>query len=201
MTKECRKNVIFSSLGTPDRYLLFESPRPLSPPRVPQTSYQPAQELTRSRAFAHHSVKQQEEELTTDTSFCDSGSVPKASHLPICSIFMTTISDWCYCYPHFTDEETETQRQSHPPMPQYPYVRLECFSFLLQVSCTPWGAECLSLTMFHGTYAIIALWSCRHGNSQKSRCIYLLQLFSAKASCYSALCSCLTHTQYSINFS
>ena len=22
---------------------------------------------------------------------------------------MTTISDWCYCYPHFTDEETETQ--------------------------------------------------------------------------------------------
>ena len=23
---------------------------------------------------------------------------------------MTTISDWCYCYPHFTDEETETQR-------------------------------------------------------------------------------------------
>ena len=33
----------------------------------------------------------------------------------------------------------DTKRQSHPPMPQYPYVRLECFSFLLQVSCTPWG--------------------------------------------------------------
>ena len=37
-----KKLVLFSSLRTPDSYLLLESPRPLSPPRGPRTSYQPA---------------------------------------------------------------------------------------------------------------------------------------------------------------
>ena len=34
--------VLFSSLRTPDLYLLLESPRPLCPPWGPWTSYQPA---------------------------------------------------------------------------------------------------------------------------------------------------------------
>ena len=51
-TKECRekkkKFVLFSSLRILDPYLLLESPRPLSLPQGPQTSYQPALELTLS---------------------------------------------------------------------------------------------------------------------------------------------------------
>ena len=53
--KECRERkkkkkmfVLSSSLRTPDPYLRFEGPRPLSPPWGPQTSYQPAYELTLS---------------------------------------------------------------------------------------------------------------------------------------------------------
>ena len=45
-TKECREKkkmfVLSSSLRISDPYLHFESPRPLSPPRGPRTSYQPA---------------------------------------------------------------------------------------------------------------------------------------------------------------
>ena len=46
--------VLFSSLRTPDPYLLLESPRPLSPPRGPQTSYQPTEELTLSLPQSLH---------------------------------------------------------------------------------------------------------------------------------------------------
>ena len=41
-----KKFVLFSSLRTPEPYLLLESFRPLSPPREPWTSYQPTQKLT-----------------------------------------------------------------------------------------------------------------------------------------------------------
>ena len=34
--------VLPSSLRIPDTYLLFENPKSLSPPKEPQTSYQPA---------------------------------------------------------------------------------------------------------------------------------------------------------------
>ena len=50
-TKECREKKMFvlsSSLRIPEPYLRFESPRPLSPPWGPQTSYQSAWELTLS---------------------------------------------------------------------------------------------------------------------------------------------------------
>ena len=40
--------VLSSSLRIPDHYLCFKIPRPLSSPWGPQTSYQPAQELTLS---------------------------------------------------------------------------------------------------------------------------------------------------------
>ena len=40
--------VLFSSLRIPDPYLLFKSPRPLSPPWGPGTSYQPTLKLTLS---------------------------------------------------------------------------------------------------------------------------------------------------------
>ena len=40
--------VLSSSLRIPDPYPCFESPRPLSPPREPRISYQPAQELALS---------------------------------------------------------------------------------------------------------------------------------------------------------
>ena len=40
--------VLSFSLRIPDSFLLLRSPRPLSPPRGPWTSYQPAQELTLS---------------------------------------------------------------------------------------------------------------------------------------------------------
>ena len=39
---EKKKFVLFSSLRTPDPYLLLESLRLVSPPWGPQTSYQPA---------------------------------------------------------------------------------------------------------------------------------------------------------------
>ena len=40
-----KKIVLSSSLRIPAPYLLFESPRPFSPPHGPLTSYQPAKEL------------------------------------------------------------------------------------------------------------------------------------------------------------
>ena len=43
--------VLSSFLRIPDRYLHFENPRPLSPPWGPQTSDQPAQELTLSKEW------------------------------------------------------------------------------------------------------------------------------------------------------
>ena len=52
--------VLSSSLRILDVYLFLKSPRPLSPPEGPQTSYQPAQELTRSpssRGFSHLEIE------------------------------------------------------------------------------------------------------------------------------------------------
>ena len=40
--KERKMFVLFSSLRTPDLCFLLKSPRPLSPPQGPQTSYPPA---------------------------------------------------------------------------------------------------------------------------------------------------------------
>ena len=46
-----KKFVLFSSLRTPEPYLHLESPKPLSCPWGPQTSYQSTWELTRSEIF------------------------------------------------------------------------------------------------------------------------------------------------------
>ena len=153
-------------MGTPDPYLLFESPRPLSPPKGPGLLISLPRNWLSQEHFAHHSV---------------TAGGGGANHwyqllwFRLCSkglTFTHLLNSYdnhlwlvLLSTPFYRWGNWDTKRQSHLPMPQYPSVRLECFSFLLQVSCTPWGAECLSLTMFYGTHAIVGLWSCRHGNS------------------------------------
>ena len=68
MQRKIKIFVLSCSLRIPDPYLCFESPRPLSSPWGPQTSYQPAQELTLSTPrviHSSHTIRGWQRELLT----------------------------------------------------------------------------------------------------------------------------------------